>query len=112
MGILTHALKQECQIITTSKDVYGTLKEDSATTVPCKFRHIVGVQQVGLNREDIDADALLWLEPDVDVREGSIIKFENEYYRIERFVKARRLSETDVHFLKCELQKQDELVES
>lgn len=90
--------------LTTTRNAYGDYVATSTTTLSCHFRYINEFFTT-TNNEQIQSDAMAWFEPDAGVSEGTIIRFENEHYRVERLIKARRLRDTDVQFLKCFLLK-------
>lgn len=92
-----------CTIIPYVRDEYGSFVDNgNGTTANCRFRDITDVRRES-HGEVSDADAMLWLSPDEDVSRGTIILFDNTYYQIQEITKAKRLGETEVLFLKCEL---------
>ena len=107
MGMISHLLNQTCELVTTSHNKYGEQTYESSEEIACKFREITEVSKFS-NREDIQADALLWVEPETDINRGSIVKVEDQYYRVERLTKARKNTET-VQFIKCLLEKHKEV---
>jgi hypothetical protein len=101
MGVLTHALKQSGKLVEAVINVYGDQIPSNETSVMCRFRNITELDHLP-NMEGVDAaDAIVWFEPDVDIEEGSIIKVDGEYWRIDRLIKARRLSSSAIVFLKA-----------
>lgn len=108
--IIDHVLIQTCEIIQSSVNVYGDQLYTSKASVKCRFRYITNLNRTG-GREEIDADAMLWLEADANVSEGTLIKFDNKYYRIERIIKAMKLTSSTIEFLKCELQRHTQISE-
>lgn len=110
MGVISHILNQTCSIVTSTVNRYGDYVMSSQTQYPCRFREITSLDR-NINREDLDADAMIWLEPTVPVEEGTIILYDGEYYRVEEITKARRFSE-DVVFQKCLLEKHGEVLTS
>jgi len=103
MGMLSHALKQVCSVQHSHINKYGDIVLDSIESLPCRFRYIDEVQRF-TNREGITSDAMLWLEPTANVTEGTVIYIDGMYFRIQRITKARKLSGSTVHFLKCMLE--------
>ena len=105
MGILTHALKQTAIIVTTTTDEYGDQITESSGSYPCKFRYITELD-TNVNREALDtADAIIWFEPSAPISEGTIVKVDEYYWRVERLIKARKLAGNTVHFLKALVQR-------
>jgi len=88
--------------LTTSRNVYGDFTYTGETAIKCHFRYITE-HISGENQESIESDAMIWCEPDSGVDREDIIKFDDEYWRVERVIKARRLRSTAVQFIKCEL---------
>jgi hypothetical protein len=102
MGMLTHALKQDAEVVTTTTDEYGDQIVSSEVSVKCRFRYITQVDQAD-HAELINAgsEAIIWFEPDASIEEGTIVKTNDVYWRVDRLVKARRLSGSQIHFLKA-----------
>lgn len=93
-----------CYKVTTSRNSYGDYTASGQTAIDCHFRYIN--QQISdSNNQVIQSDAMLWVEPDSGIDRKTIIKFEGEHFIVEKVTKARRLRETDVQFLKCDLKK-------
>lgn len=79
----------------------------SYEVVKCHFREI-NRYEAGVatnNREETRSDAFAWFAADEPCDEGSIYKIEGQYYRAIRVTKARRLGESDIQFIKAELEK-------
>lgn len=89
---------------TSTRNAYGDFESTSETAIPCHFRYITE-QATASNNEQIQSDAMAWFEPDSGIARKDIIKFDNEFFRVERVTKARRLRDTTVQFLKVELLK-------
>jgi len=89
---------------TKTRNEYGDLVGTALTQLSCHFRYITD-QVSGGSNETINSDAMAWFEPDSGIERRDILRFDNEYFRVERVTKARRLRETNVQFLKCELLK-------
>lgn len=105
MGIISHILNQDGKIVTTTKDKHGDQVKTSEASVKCKFRYITQVDK-NVSREGLDSsDAIIWFEPTENVIEGSIIKVDDSYWRVDKLVKARRLSGNTVEFLKAFVKK-------
>jgi len=88
--------------VTTTRNAYGDYFSSEETAVKCHFRYITE-QVTSSNNEQIQSDAMAWFEPDSGVDRGTILKFEDEYFRVERVTKARKLRDPNVQFIKTEL---------
>lgn len=99
--MLSHTYNQTANLIITSKDKYGDQKQTSQTSISCRFRYITEIEN-SVNRESEGAfDAIFWFAPETAVVEGSILQIESKYWRVNRLVRARRLTDTTVQFLKA-----------
>jgi len=107
MGIISHLLNQTTTALITIRNKYGDQDYSSGVNESCRFREITGLDK-NSNREGIKADALLWLEPTSTVVEGSIVRVEGRFYRVNQIVKARKMNGT-VQFLKCLMEKYVEI---
>ena len=110
MSIISHILNQEASIITVTTAKHGDQVGSTESTVPCRFRYVTEVDK-SVNREEIGtADAIVWLETDSGVAEGDILKVEDLYWRVDKLVRARKMSGGTIEFLKAYVKKH-ELVE-
>lgn len=100
--MLEEYLVQSCQIITPTINEFGGYDTNSSVTESCRFREIPTVR-TGSYAQISDADSMLWLGASSSVTEDKLILFDSKYYRIEKLTKARRLGETSIQFIKCEL---------
>ena len=107
MGILSHALVQEAKLVTADLDVYGDQIPSDETVVSCRFRLITQIERGANTEGSAAADAILWFEPDVEIEEGGIIKADGSYWRIQKIVKARKIANDEVHFLKAYVQRHE-----
>lgn len=90
--------------VTTTRNAYGDFIASGETALPCHFRYITE-QVSGVGNETIQSDAMAWFEPDSGVQKEDILKIDGEHFRVERLIKARKLRDTRVQFLKVELLK-------
>lgn len=102
--MLNHAMEQTAYIIDTSYNDDGDQVMNTSKQISCRFRWITNLERPS-NREEIRSDAMLWTKPDEDIEEGTIIKFNNNYFRVRRVIEARRLRGDQFFFLKCLLDK-------
>jgi hypothetical protein len=101
MSLLTSILQQDALIITVAQDKYGDQLPTTSTSVKCRFRYITEVDK-NSHMEGMDTnDAIIWFEPDANIAEGSIVEVDGLYWRIDRLIKARRMSGNTVEFLKA-----------
>lgn len=89
---------------TQTRNEYGDFISTGEVALPCHFRYITEQVSADTN-EQIQSDAMAWFEPDSGIERKDILKIEGEFFRVERVVKARRLRETAVQFIKVELLK-------
>lgn len=101
MTLITHILQQECSLVETTKDRYGDQTSTSETPVACRFRYVTELDKQVDAEGSFSSDAIIWLEPEVEVSEADIVKAEGLYWRVERVIKARKLAGSDVQFKKC-----------
>ena len=90
--------------VTTTRNAYGDFLPSGETALKCHFRYITE-QVTSTSNEQIQSDAMAWFEPDSGIEKEDIIKFEGEHFRVERVIKARRLRDPSVQFIKVELLK-------
>lgn len=100
--MLEEYLVQECELITITKNRWGDFVESSSGSLDCRFREITLAER-SVHGEVLDADAQIWLEPASGVAVGNVIRFDGVDYEIDRINKARRLGESEVQFIKCDL---------
>ena len=100
--MLDNYLVQTCELITTSIDDFGQRIYASAATLNCRWRDIPSVQRDS-HHESSSADSMVWFAADEVVTKGSILRFDGNYYEVERITKARKLGGTAIQFLKCDV---------
>lgn len=88
----------------TSRNAYGDYSVSSTTTLKCHFRRITEAV-TGSSNETTQSDAMAWFEPDAGIEENDILEIHGEFYRVERLIKARKLRNPTVQFIKTELLK-------
>lgn len=97
-------MNMDCSIVTTSRNRYGDWVNGVEVPAKCHFRQITTFLRMQ-NMEVNDADAMIWFYPDTNVSLGSTVLFDGQYYEIDRLNKARRLGESTVQFIKCDLKR-------
>lgn len=101
MGLLTHTFGQVAEIVVFTVDKHGDQVMTSTTETVCRFRYITDIDR-GLNREGVQSsDAIIWFEPDEDIEEGSIVLTDGQYWRVDKLIRARKMSGSTVEFLKA-----------
>jgi hypothetical protein len=103
--MLNHALEQTCSLIETTYNDDGDLIYSNSEEIACRFRWITDLDVLN-NRESIRSDAMLWVKAGENIVEGSVIKFNDEYFRVRQLIEARRLRGEQIYFKKCLLDKQ------
>ena len=94
--------------VSTTRNDYGDYVHGAETALPCHFRYITQHVPGGSN-ETVNSDALVWFEPDSGVVEADVLRVDGVYFRVERVIKARRLRDPTVQFIKCELLRYGEI---
>ena len=102
--MLQHAMEQTASLITTTRNQDGDQILSSTQDFKCRFRWITELDNIS-NREEMRSDALIWVQPDTDIQEDNIIKFDGDNFRVRKVTQARRLRGNKVYFLKCLLDK-------
>lgn len=87
-----------------TRNVYGDFIASGTTELKCHFRYITE-QITDSSNQTIQSDAMAWFEPDSGIEKQDIVQIDGENFRVERIVKARRLRNPNVLFLKCDLLK-------
>lgn len=97
-------LVDECQKVSTTRDDFGQEITGVTETLSCRWRDITTIRR-GANADTSDADSMVWFSAaDKDkVKKGTILLFDGEYYQVDKRTPAKRLGETDVQFVKCEV---------
>jgi hypothetical protein len=109
MSVISHILQQSARVLVTVLNRYGEQDYVSGVNELCRFREIIGIQN-GSNQELVDADAMTWHEATSTVEEGSIMRIDNKFYRVEKVVNARKMG-GNIEFKKCYLQKYTDVTE-
>jgi hypothetical protein len=107
MGILSHALLGNGELLTATINKYGDQVVSGGTSVPCRFRYITGIVKGQNSEANTTFDAIVWFEPEAGVNEGDIVTINSLYWRIERLVRATRLNDNTVLFIKAYVNKHD-----
>ncbi len=85
-----------------TRNEYGDYIATSSTEIKCHFRYINEVITNTTN-EMIQSDAMAWFEPDSGLGINDLVLVDGNHYRIEKLIKARKLRNSDVQFLKASL---------
>jgi hypothetical protein len=93
---------QTVTLITSRRNEYGDILTDGSAgvTLTVRFRQET-TQQHSANREEYGSGAMMWANPDAPLVIGSVVKYGTDYYRVKDIIEARDLDSTDIHFLKC-----------
>lgn len=97
-------LVDSCQLVNTTRDDFGQEITGVTETLNCRWRDITEVRR-GANMDTNDAQSMVWFAAadQVKVTKGTILFYEGQYYQVDKCTKARRLGETTVQFVKCEV---------
>lgn len=87
--------------VTTTRNAYGDYVASGTTTLRCHFRYITALQIQ--NNEVVQSDAMAWFEADSGIVKGDIVTIDDEHFKVEKVIHARRLRSTAVQFIKTEL---------
>lgn len=90
--------------VSYTRNAYGDYTATSSTAIPCHFRYINEIDS-NADNEQLQFDGLAWFDGSASISENDIVQIEGEHFRIERLIKARRLRNPTVLFLKCFLQR-------
>lgn len=90
--------------VTTTRNEYGDFIASSSVAIPCHFRNIT-TQVTSDSNQQIHSDAQAWFNPDSGIVKEDIIQIDGDHFRVERLVKARRLRNPSVLFIKVDLLK-------
>jgi hypothetical protein len=97
-------MNQSVQVVSTTRNKFGDIVNTAGfqSTIKCKFREIADLGDE-VNREVEGSLAMMWTNPDSGVDVGSVILFDDKYYRVANMTVARRLHSVVVQFLKFSL---------
>lgn len=87
--------------LTTTRNKYGDFTSTASVALPCHFREITA--EIDGNAESTQSDAMAWFEPDSGVARNDLLAFDGQHYKVERIVKARKLYDSSVQFIKVYL---------
>ena len=88
--------------VTTTRNAYGDFVQGAEVEHVCHFRYITE-QVSSQSNEVINSDAMAWFNPDSGIDKEDILRIDDEYFRVERVTKGRRLRNTEVLFIKVSL---------
>lgn len=97
-------MRQTAYKVTTSRNAYGDYVESTRASIPCRFRYITGLDINGVT-ESTTCDALAWFEADSGIVKKDVLVIDGEGFIVDKVIKARRLHDSEVQFLKVELMK-------
>lgn len=90
--------------VTRTRNKYGDYTASGSVELACHFRYVTE-RVTSTSDETTQVDALAWFEPDSGVVKEDILMIDGEHWRVERLIKARRLRNPNVQFIKVELLK-------
>lgn len=101
MTIVDHMLTQNATIFETETDRHGDQQVTSSVSEKVRFRYITEIDKGNYSEGLSTADAMIWLKQDTAAKEASIIYVDNKYWRVDKLIKARRLTNPTVLFNKA-----------
>lgn len=108
--MLEHYFVHGCTLYTQTPDEYNDLRITNSTVTSCHFRDGRTLDSNLPAHEAEGADAMAWFRNSEVVNEGDILTVDGNSYRIIKVLKARRLGETRVQFIKTYLERFDSFV--
>lgn len=91
-----------CELVATQRNDFGDEIEGVTQTLACRWRDITMVRR-GSHMDGSDADVLAHFAPNSPISRGSVVKHDGEYFQVEEITYAKRLGETTVQFIKCQM---------
>lgn len=98
--MLDDYLVDECELIATTTNDFGDEVEGVTQVLACRWRDSTLIRR-GSHSETSDATSLVHFAADAPVKRGSVLKFNGEYYKVDEYLPAKRLGETEPVFKKC-----------
>jgi len=97
-------LVDSCELVSTTRDDFGQEITGVTETLACRWRDITTVRR-GSNMDTSDAQSMVWFSAanKDKVKKGAILLFDGDYYQVDKRTPAKRLGETEVQFVKCEV---------
>lgn len=90
------------QKIAYTRNAYGDYVATTSTPIKCHFRFVN--ENISTNsNETVQSDAMAWFESDSGIVRESIVLIDGDHYRVEKVIKARKLRNPTVQFIKCYL---------
>jgi hypothetical protein len=96
------AMRHTAYKITTTRNAYGDYVAGARTAHVCHFRYITELLTTNGN-EAVRSDAMAWFESDSGIVKKDILIIDGEGWKVDKVVKARRLRDSEVQFLKVTL---------
>lgn len=106
---LDSKLVETSTIYPTTVNRYGDLVYGTPVTVASLYRDISSLNEVNY-QENILIEGQFWFKYNTSVNKGDVIKFSNEYYLVEKIVRAKRLLlMAQGSFVKCFVSRQKQI---
>lgn len=96
-------MRQTAYKITATRNAYGDFVAGARTSLVCHFRYITQLNTDTYGSDAVKGDAMAWFEPDSGIVKKDILIIDSEGWLVSKVVKARRLRNPDVQFLKVTL---------
>lgn len=97
-------LKESCTQYTVTRNRYGDLVLTTVGSLLCLYRNLQQLNR-GVNyREEIQIQGQFWFDGSATVKEGDVIGYNGQLFRVENLVTAKTLlTQNTVNFLKAQV---------
>lgn len=99
-----------CTLYTQTVDEYNDIRTTNSVSTTCWYRDNNSVDAGTVNREQESSDGMAWFKPAEVVSPGDVLTVDGQSYRIMKVIKARRLGQTSIQFVKCYLERFDSFI--
>lgn len=96
-------LPETCTQYSVARDRYGDLVLTEVGSLACLFRDTSSLLTDVSHREELNIQGTFWFAHDATVKQGDVIKYGGQLYRLEGITNAKDLLMTDtVQFIKAQ----------
>jgi hypothetical protein len=90
--------------VTSTRNAYGDYVAGAKTAIVCHFRNVSNIVTTN-GSEAFQSDAMAWFEPDSGIVKNDVLIIDDDGWIVERVIKARKLRDSSVQFIKVDLMK-------
>ncbi len=95
-------LKETCTQYQVIRNRYGDIVLTPSQTIKCLYRNISNLTRNVNFREEVEIQGIFWFDPAATVKQGDVIGYLGQLYRLEDVTIAKTLLRRDnIHFIKC-----------